>query len=198
MRSCRALPWPVVAGLLALALAVAGCGGSGTPTGSPTSSTPTSGTTGGTTGTTGTGASGGSGVTLHATLQFSGASSASFTFDSPFLASKSCSDIAAHGTDDTVGLISFGMPDPSTKDNISITASVAPYTGPGSYGIPNLEKGGGTDINVGSGMYNAVGPGATDDVTIAADASGSWTFTGAVPVTAGATLSGKISWTCSG
>jgi hypothetical protein len=199
MRSSRALSWPMAAGLLALALALAGCGGSGTPSGSATSSSATSGATGGPTGTTGAGATGSSGVvTLHATLQFSGASSASFAFDSPVLASKSCSAIAAHGTDDTVGLLSFAMPDPSTKDNVSMTASVAPYTGPGSYGIPNLLKGGGTDIFVGSSSYNAIGPGATDAVTIAADASGSWTFTGAVQVTAGPTLSGKINWTCSG
>jgi len=88
-------------------------------------------------------------------------------------------------------------PPPSgNAENIDFTAGVSPYKGPGTYTKADILKSGGTDIIVGSGMYNAVAETASASMTVHANGSGSFTFSKATPFKPGPTLSGKVTWTC--
>jgi hypothetical protein len=111
----------------------------------------------------------------------------------------SCADIGSKGTGAPPGLKpQFTMPTPPAGSSVYVTAAVVPYTGPGSYARAALLAGGGTDIIVGKAMYNALAPKGTAMVTVSANGSGTFTFTGATQVSPGKpTLSGTVSWTCS-
>ena len=140
-------------------------------------------------------------VDLKATYQLTGAVSKHASFVNEILAA-SCAYVGSHGTGVAFvgGPARFGVPSPpppsGNAENIDFTAGVSPYKGPGTYTKADILKSGGTDIIVGSGMYNAVAKTASAAMTVHANGSGSFTFSKATPFKPGPTLSGKVTWTC--
>jgi hypothetical protein len=141
-------------------------------------------------------------ITLRGTVSVHGAVTEQMPF-TYYLAKttqiSSCAEVGSNGTGAPPGLKpQFTAPTPAAGSAIYIVAAVVPYSGPGSYGHAALLAGGGTDIHVGSAMYNALAPNGTATVTVSANGSGMLTFTGATQVSPGKpTLSGSVTWTCS-
>jgi hypothetical protein len=141
------------------------------------------------------------GVELEGTYALSGAVSKHGSFMDPELVRTSCAQIGKEGTGAAYvgGPNAFVVPGPppaaNGAANVSFTASVL-YKGPGTFSKAQLEKGGGTNVIVGKGFYNAVAPKATATMIVKSNGSGSFVFENAAPVKKGATLDGKISWTC--
>jgi hypothetical protein len=182
---------------------LAACGGSsGTPAASPPASTSPAGTTSTAAAPTGTPIAGL--VAFHGTFQLRGAVTRQSTFigyPGSTAAPGSCAAIGAKGTGAPAGLKpEFAIPTPPAGSSTYFNASVVPYTGPGTYGHAAFISGGGASIIVGSGPgYDPLSPKATVSVTIDANGSGTFTFANATAVSPGKpTLSGTVSWTCSG
>jgi hypothetical protein len=148
------------------------------------------------------GAAAGTAVQLKGTYVLDGAVSKTGSFVNSELVRSSCAQIGSKGTGtDLVGKDEFALPSPlpvnAASKNISFTASVM-YHGPGTYSKEDILKGGGTDLIVGTNSYNAVATTAKASMTVKANASGTFTFSGATPVKKGPSLSGKVTWSCAG
>jgi hypothetical protein len=141
------------------------------------------------------------GVELKGTYSLSGAVSKHGSFVDLELVRSSCAQIGSEGTGSSFvgGPNEFAVPGPQPAtgkaENIYFTAGVI-YKGPGAFSKQELLKAGGTDLIVGANSYNAVAAAAKASMTVAANGSGSFTFSGAPPVKKGPSLSGKVSWTC--
>jgi hypothetical protein len=184
-----------------LAITLAGCGGS--PSSAPAAGSPPS------TGTTGTAAPpGGSPIpgllAFNGTFQLHGAITKQSAFSGNFAASSgtsSCAALAAKGTFTPPGeKPQFALPTPHVGSSVYFLASILPYHGPGTYGRAALLGGGGASIISGpTAEYNPLASTATVSVTIEADGSGTYTFANAAAVNpAKPSVSGSLSWTCSG
>ena len=186
-----------------LTVALAACGGSsGSPAASSSPSTSPAGTSSTSAAATGTPIPGL--VAFHGTFQLHGAVTRQSTFigyPANTAAPHSCAGIGAKGTGAPAGLKpEFGIPTPPAGSSVYFVAGVVPYTGPGTYGHAAFISGGGASIIVGSGPgYDPLSPKAKVSVTIDANGSGTFTFANATAVSPGKpTLSGTVSWTCSG
>lgn len=212
-----------VAGLL-VAVSLAACSSSGSPsagathsaTGSgasssaaaPSSSPSAPSSVGGATATSGTGkgARGGKAIpgliVFKGTLRLTGAKTrhTSFTaFPGVTRPASSCTRLAARGTPVPSGYKpAFRIPAPPPGSPVYFIGTVSPYQGPGTYGKSSIVAVGASFI-VGDAAYNPLAATATATVTFRADGSGIFTFRNAVAAkSATGTISGSISWTCSG
>jgi hypothetical protein len=140
-------------------------------------------------------------VELKGSYVLSGAVSQRGSFADPELVRTSCTQIGKDGTGAAFvgGPNRFAVPSPlpptGNAENISFTAGVV-YKHPGSFSKEDILKGGGTSLIVGKNSYNAVAPAAKASMTVASNGSGSFTFSNAPPVGKGASLSGKVTWSC--
>jgi len=145
-----------------------------------------------------------SGVKLLGSYSLSGAIAKHASFVDDVLTAKSCAAVASHGTGSAFagGPAEFAVPTPpppsGNATNVYFTAGVSPYKGPGTFSKEDILKSGGGDLTVGTAMYNPVAARATASMTVRPDGSGSFTFANAPPVTSGPSLSGTVTWTCSG
>ncbi|MBV9092845.1 MAG: hypothetical protein JO132_03045 [Streptosporangiaceae bacterium] len=110
----------------------------------------------------------------------------------------SCARIAAVGTPAGKGRSQqFQIPSPPQGGNVTVTAEILPYRGPGAYQKASLVAAG-PSVVIGNASYNLLAAGATVTVTFRADGSGELTFAGAAAADSGQpALSGTIQWTCS-
>jgi hypothetical protein len=141
-------------------------------------------------------------ITFKGTFQLRGASHRHSSFRAfPGITSpaSSCRRIAAQGTPGAKGAKpQFKIPAPPAGSNVYFAAEVSPYHGPGTYGKASILAAG-ASISVGADSYNPLVASGTASVTFHANGSGTFTFTNAAATTpAKPTLSGSVSWTCSG
>jgi hypothetical protein len=112
---------------------------------------------------------------------------------------SSCARLAARGTPVPSGQKpQFRLPGPAAGSPVYFLAEVSPYHGPGTYSKASIITIG-SNFVVGSASYNPLAASATASVTFRANGSGAFTFhnaKAAKPATG--TLSGSVSWTCSG
>ncbi len=113
---------------------------------------------------------------------------------------NTCAEVGSKGTGAPAGLKpEFDVPTPAAGGTVFVLAGAVPYTGPGTYTRKALLAGGGSEVRVGGQMYNPLATTATASISVSADGSGTFTFAGAPPLTPGKpTLSGTVTWTCSG
>jgi hypothetical protein len=137
-------------------------------------------------------------ILFKGTLRLTGAETRhmSFTaFPGVTRPASSCTRLAAGGTPVPSGSKpAFGIPAPAPGNPVYFTGTVSPYHGPGTYG-KNSIVGVGASFIVGDTAYNPLAATATATVTFRADGSGIFTFRNATSVTG--TISGSIRWTCS-
>ncbi len=112
---------------------------------------------------------------------------------------SSCARLAARGTPVPSGQQpSFRLPAPAPGSPVYFIAQVSPYHGPGKYGKASVVAVGSSFL-VGNSAYNLLAATASASATFRADGSGTFTFGNAVAKkSAAGTLSGSVSWTCSG
>jgi hypothetical protein len=142
------------------------------------------------------------GVKLTGTYILSGAVSTRGSFSDPEPVAKSCAQIGKDGTEKAFvgGPNVFAVPSPLLEtsgktESISFTAGVI-YKRPGSFTQEDLVHGGGADLIVDKNSSNPVAATAKASMTVAANGSGTFTFSNAPPVAKGPSLSGKVSWIC--
>lgn len=141
-------------------------------------------------------------ITFTGTLRLTGAKTqrSKFTaFPGVTSPASSCARLAARGTPAPSGQQpSFRLPAPPAGSPVYFIAQVSPYHGPGKYGQASILAVG-ASFMVGNAAYNPLAAPASASATFRANGSGTFTFRDAVakrPATG--TLSGSISWTCSG
>jgi len=180
-----------VVGVITIALIASSCGGSSDDTTSSTSTEPATTTT--------DGIEVPVGATLHATVHFEGAVALDGEYDVEHRSSdperNSCDGLT--DANNPNGL--FVVPFPSILGgyHIAATATASPYAGAGEYGVddlPGLQVAPEDAAGTTSDFHLA--PPTTATLTVAADASGTFTFAGLTTDT-GQLLSGTVQWTCS-
>jgi len=137
------------------------------------------------------GNSGVGGVTLHATLTFSGAVNQSVSFDSLGWEATSCSTAAASGLE-LGGAWKLPVNDGTNAvlPAIDLTGSVADYHGPGTYTMQDAFATNESD------EYNPSSS-STRSMTVNADGSGHASLTNLRTADASGILSARETWTCS-
>jgi hypothetical protein len=110
---------------------------------------------------------------------------------------SSCARIGTSGTPVAKGRAQqFMIPSPPYGGDVTITARISPYRGPGTYQKASLITVG-PSVVVNGSSYNLKAAGAAVAVTIGGDGSGEITFSHAAATRSGQpALSGKIKWTC--
>ena len=141
-------------------------------------------------------------ISFKGHLELSGAKKQHLSFTAfPGVTSpaSSCARIAAGGTPVPAGKQrQFTIPSPSAGSKVYFVAEISPYHGPGTYDKASILAVGATFM-VGADAFNPLAPAASATATLRADGSGSFTFHGATAAKpAKGTISGTISWTCSG
>ena len=111
---------------------------------------------------------------------------------------SSCARLAARGTPVPSGQqASFRLPAPAGGSPVYFIAQVSPYHGPGRYDKASI-VGVGASFIVGNAAYNPLAATASASATFRANGSGTFTFRGAAAKKGTGTISGSVSWTCSG
>lgn len=141
-------------------------------------------------------------ITFTGTLRLAGAKTQRSRFTAfPGVTSpaSSCARLAARGTPAPSGQQpSFRLPGPAAGSPVYFIAQVAPYHGPGRYSKASILAVG-ASFMVGNSAYNPLAATASASATFRANGSGTFTFRNAVAKRpASGTLSGSISWKCSG
>lgn len=139
-------------------------------------------------------------ISFNGELSLTGAHTyhASFTaFPGVTSPKSSCAHIATVGTPTGKGQPRlFTIPAPPFGGNVSFTAEVEPYHGPGTYQKSSIVAAGPTVV-IGTASYNLLAAGASVSVTFGANGSGELTFSNAAGGKGNPTLSGTVQWTCS-
>jgi hypothetical protein len=111
---------------------------------------------------------------------------------------SSCSALAADGTPVGTGEPrQFRIPAPPGGSTAYFDISVGPYHGPGSYGTGKILSVG-QSIVVGTASYGLLSSRATASATIRPNGSGTFRFAGAKGGRRGRTISGTVTWKCTG
>ncbi|MGD0374772.1 MAG: hypothetical protein ABSB01_09365 [Streptosporangiaceae bacterium] len=141
-------------------------------------------------------------IAFNGTLRLTGAAEQR----SPFTAfpgvtspASSCARLAAGGTPVPSGQEpGFRIPAPAPGSPVYFIAEVSPYHGPGTYGKASILAGAGSFM-VGNAAYDPLAATASTSVTFRANGSGTFTFRNALAAKpATGTVSGSVSWKCSG
>jgi hypothetical protein len=139
-------------------------------------------------------------IKFNGHLNLSGAQTSVMSFQAfPGVTSpkSSCAHIGRHGTPKSGGRQLYRIPAPPLGGNVSFTAEIMPYHGPGTYHKSSVVAVGASVI-VGSSSYNLLAPGASIQVTFRRNGSGTLTFANAAAAgSSTSTLSGTVAWTCS-
>jgi hypothetical protein len=111
---------------------------------------------------------------------------------------SSCSALAADGTPVPTGQQpQFRIPAPPGGSTAYFSASIGPYHGPGSYGRDRILSVG-ASIVVGTASYSLNNGQVTASAKIRPDGGGVFRFAHAKAVSGDRTVSGSVSWKCTG